>query len=130
MSLSNRVRVHVQLPLGQVLTYLVCLSQHSTQPADSEQSGGQPKGGKGKGKGGKGGRGKSGGGGEGASRAAASTVSSGVKLEDVRARPLLPAINPSIHLVARLVFIAAPHVQDGIAVHLFILAAAGHAMHI
>ncbi|CAL8469003.1 g8544 [Coccomyxa elongata] len=58
--------------------------QHSTQPADAEQSGGQPKGGKGKGKGGKGGRGKSGGGGEGATRAAASTVSSGVKLEDIR----------------------------------------------
>ncbi|BDA42998.1 probable energy-dependent translational throttle protein EttA [Coccomyxa sp. Obi] len=58
--------------------------QHSAQPAAAEQSGGQPKGGKGKGKGGKGGRGKSGGGGEGATRAAASTVSSGVKLEDIR----------------------------------------------
>lgn len=56
------------------------------QPVD-EEIGGQAKGAKGKGKGGKGGRGKKGGGGEGATKAAPSTVSSGVKLEDVSFLP-------------------------------------------
>ena len=64
--------------------FLLCVVQQSAQPATAEQSGGQAKGGKGKGKGGKGGKGKSGGGGGEGARAAASTVSSGVKLEDVR----------------------------------------------